>query len=312
MALCAGIGGLEIGLDIALPEYRCVCYVERETYPAAVLVSRMANQVLDEAPIWDDIETFDGRPWRGVVDIISAGVPCQPWSDAGKRQGVQDERWIWEDIARIIGEVRPVHVFLENVPGLVRGGLGEILGTLAILGYDAEWDLFSAAAVGAPHIRKRLFVLAYPSREGTLGGPRLTGHDADEDHYGRCSVGGGGEYDGRTVVAHANGIGREGCEVSERSGRQEQAEPPIPCHGGPSVANPNGKGLLPSRAVRGGTPFPIPKSPGNGWEWWSPEPELGRVVDGIAHRVDRVRAIGNAVVPGVAAVAFKVLESRFG
>ena len=150
MALCAGVGGLELGIKLAIPSYRTVCYVEREVYAARVLVARMEDKTLDAAPIWDDVSTFDGRPWRGVVDIISAGFPCQPWSDAGRRQGVQDERWIWDDIARIIGEVRPLLVFLENVPGLVRGGLGVVLGSLSVLGYNAQWGVFCAAAQGAP------------------------------------------------------------------------------------------------------------------------------------------------------------------
>jgi len=162
MALCAGAGGLELGLRIALgDDYRCVVYVEREAYAAAVLVARMANQALDTAPVWDDLSTFDGKPWRGVVDIVSAGFSCQPWSAAGKQLGIEDERWIWPDIARVIRQVGPEWVFLENVAGLVRGGLEHVLRDLAESGFAAEWDSFSAAEVGAPHLRERLFILAH-------------------------------------------------------------------------------------------------------------------------------------------------------
>lgn len=163
LALCAGIGGLELGLHIALGEdYRTVCYVEREACAVATLVARMEDAGMDRAPIWDDIKTFDGTAWRGCVDIISAGFPCQPWSVAGQRKGAEDERWIWGDIARIIGEVGPGIVFLENVPGLlVPEGMGQVLGDLSEMGFNAEWGVFSAAEVGAPHIRRRVFILAY-------------------------------------------------------------------------------------------------------------------------------------------------------
>jgi DNA (cytosine-5)-methyltransferase 1 len=166
MALCAGAGGLELGLHIALgDDYRCVVYVEREAYAAATLVARMADQALDTAPVWDDLTTFDGKPWRGSVDIVSAGFSCQPWSAAGKQLGIEDERWIWPDIERIVREVEPEWVFLENVAGLVRGGLEHVLRGLAVQGFDAEWDTLSAAEVGAPHLRTRLFILAYRSRQ---------------------------------------------------------------------------------------------------------------------------------------------------
>ena len=126
LALCAGVGGLELGLSLAIPGYRTVGYVERDTYAAATLVARMADSALDTALVWDDITTFDGRPWRGVVDIVSAGFPCQPWSAAGQRRGTKDKRWLWPDIARIVREVGPMLVYLENVPGLLAGGLGHV------------------------------------------------------------------------------------------------------------------------------------------------------------------------------------------
>jgi len=166
MALCAGAGGLELGLRIALgDDYQCMVYVEREAYAAATLVARMAEEALDPAPVWDDLATFDGRPWRGLVDIVSAGFSCQPWSAAGKRLGIEDERWIWPDIARVLREVDPEWVFLENVAGLVRGGLELVLRELAVQGFDAEWDSLSAAEVGAPHLRQRLFILAHRPRQ---------------------------------------------------------------------------------------------------------------------------------------------------
>ena len=135
MAICAGVEGIELGLRLVEPEYRTVCYVEGELYTAAILRTRMEEALLDEAPIWDDVKTFNGKSWRGKVDIITAGFPCQPWSVAGKQEGTKDERWIWPDIARIIGEVRPGYVFLENVQAsLIKGEATLSLETLPKLG----------------------------------------------------------------------------------------------------------------------------------------------------------------------------------
>jgi len=123
----------------------------------------MEDEALDPAPIWcGDLADLDCAPFAGRVDLVTAGFPCQPWSVAGKREGKHDDRWIWPGIARIIREVRPGLVFLENVRGLVSGGgLEPVLGDLAGLGFDAEWTCLRASEVGAPHRRERVFVLAY-------------------------------------------------------------------------------------------------------------------------------------------------------
>ena len=165
LALCAGVGGLELGLRSL--GVVCVGMVERDAFAASVLVGRMEDAALDPAPVWSDLATFDGRPWRGLVDVLSAGYPCQPFSVAGKKLGAADERHLWPEVARIIGECRPAAVVLENVERHVRDGLREVLGDLASLGFDAEWGVLSAGAVGAPHQRERVFVLAWtPNEEG--------------------------------------------------------------------------------------------------------------------------------------------------
>lgn len=182
LALFAGYGGFPLALR-GVRGHRTVCYVERDAYAAATLVARMDEARLDQAPVWSDVCTFDGRPWRGRVDVITAGFPCQPFSLAGKQLGTDDDRWLWPDIARIVGDVEPRYVFLENVPGVVRAGLAEVLGDLARLGFDAEWGLLSAAAVGAPHRRERFWLLAHagPADSGadvadTAGERRDEGH----------------------------------------------------------------------------------------------------------------------------------------
>ena len=162
LALFAGAGGGILGGQLL--GWRTVCAVEWEQYPASVLCARQNDGLLPHFPIWDDVQTFDGKPWRGIVDVISGGFPCQDISCAGKGAGIEGERsGMWTEFARIISEVRPQYVFVENSPMLTSRGLGTVLGDLASMGFDAEWGVLSAAAVGANHKRERIWVLAYSS-----------------------------------------------------------------------------------------------------------------------------------------------------
>lgn len=184
LALCAGGGGLEIGLAGCL-ETRVVCYVERELSAAIVLVEAMEAGRLDTAPVWSDLETFSGRGWAGKVDIVTAGFPCQDVSSLGKRAGVEGERTgLWRHVARVAGEVRPRLVVLENVADLLAGGGGQwyaaILGDLASMGFDARWGCLRAEHAGAPHGRGRVFVVAYPEHEGC--GELWQAHNHDGRH----------------------------------------------------------------------------------------------------------------------------------
>ena len=142
LSLCAGAGGLDLGLALAEPGYRAVGYVERDAFAAAVLVARMEDQTLDQAPVWDDLAGFDGRPWRCAVDLVSAGYPCQPFSVAGRRRGTDDPRHLWPHVARVISECGPVWVFLENVPNHLNLGYREVRGELEGLGYGITEGLF--------------------------------------------------------------------------------------------------------------------------------------------------------------------------
>lgn len=119
LSLCAGTEGLGVGFKLAVPSARTVGYLEIDAYACAVLEARIAEGALDDAPIWTNLKTFDGKAWRGAVDCVLAGFPCQPFSTAGKRGGASDPRHLWPDVARVIGEIEPSIVFLENVPGLV-------------------------------------------------------------------------------------------------------------------------------------------------------------------------------------------------
>lgn len=180
--------GIRAGCDFLGWGSRCVCYIERDAYAASCLVARMEDAALDPAPIWDDLDTFDGRSWRGRVDCFAAGFPCQPWSSAGKQAGTEDERWLWPAIARIILDVEPRIVFVENVPGLISGGgLEYVLSDLAQMGFDAEWGHLTAQSVGAAHKRERVFIMAH-ARSSRRQQISRSAHANESQHEGRAEI----------------------------------------------------------------------------------------------------------------------------
>ena len=161
LALFAGAGGGILGGHLL--GWRTVCAVEWDAYAASVLVARQNDRYLAPFPIWDDVQTFDGRLWRGIVDVISGGFPCQDISSAGRGAGIDGERsGMWRHMARIIGEVRPKFVFVENSPMLTIRGLGRVLGDFSEMGYNARWGVIGAGHIGGSHLRERIWVLAYP------------------------------------------------------------------------------------------------------------------------------------------------------
>lgn len=171
ISLCSGVGMLDEGCAAAFEHlgvgYRVVAHVEREAFAAGQLVTLMEAGLIHPAPVWTDLCTFDAAAWRGKVDCVTAGFPCQPHSVAGSRKGVQDERWIWPDIVRIIRESGAWCVVLENVRGLLSsGGMDGVLADLAGLGFDAEWTVLGAGEVGASHKRERVFIVGLADGAG--------------------------------------------------------------------------------------------------------------------------------------------------
>lgn len=163
LALFAGAGGGILGGHLL--GWRTVCAVEWEPYPEAVLIQRQNDGILPPFPVWDDVRTFDGRPWAGRVDVVSGGFPCQDISSAGKGAGLDGEQsGLWSEMVRIIREVRPRYAFVENSPMLTSRGLGRVLGDLAEMGFDAKWGVLGADEVGAPHQRKRIWIVANSKR----------------------------------------------------------------------------------------------------------------------------------------------------
>ena len=157
LSLCSGVGGIELGFKLAEPTARTVCYVEIEAFACEILARRMEEKRLDAAPIWTNLKTFDCLPWRGKVDCVTGGYPCQPFSVAGKKLGKDDPRHLWPDIKRLIQEIQPPICFFENVSNHLRVGFEEVANDLRQLGYQIKAGLFTAAEVGAPHKRERLF-----------------------------------------------------------------------------------------------------------------------------------------------------------
>ena len=157
--LFAGAGGGILG-DLLLG-HQPICAVEINEYCQQVLSARQKDGRLPWFPIFADVTKFDGKPWRGIVDMVSGGFPCQDISSAGKGAGITGERsGLWREMARIIGEVRPQYAFVENSPALLTRGLGVVLSDLAKIGYDAKWTVLGAADVGAPHQRDRIWIRA--------------------------------------------------------------------------------------------------------------------------------------------------------
>ena len=161
LGLCAGYGGIELGLKRIFYALRTVAFCEIEGFAIANLVAKMEAGLLDAAPIWSDLKTFPWPEFSGKVDILTGGYPCQPFSAAGKRLGRSDPRHLWPYISTGIRTIRPTLVFVENVDGHVSLGLREVIEELAEIGYKTTWGVFSASEVGAPHQRKRVFILAY-------------------------------------------------------------------------------------------------------------------------------------------------------
>jgi len=166
IGLCAGYGGIEIGLKRVIPNLRSVALCEIEAFACANLVAKMEAGLLEPAPIWTDLKTFPWDSFRHRVDILTGGYPCQPFSAAGKRHGTDDPRHLWPWIADGIRLLQPTMCFFENVEGHISLGLSTVISDLEELGYKVSWGIFSASEVGAPHQRKRVFILAHRNDAG--------------------------------------------------------------------------------------------------------------------------------------------------
>lgn len=284
-SLFAGIGGIDLGLERA--GWECRFQVEWDPFCQRVLAKH-----------WPDVTRYGditGVDWSGVerVDLLAGGFPCQPFSVAGKQRRLDDERWLWPEFARAIRELRPSLVLVENVPGLLVGGMDAVLGDLAELGYDAEWESIPAAAVGAPHLRYRVWVVAHANGQGEPGQPvdALTGpgvmvQDTDRSTVEpRCGRRGAPEAD-QPPLADADSEGSQGRPVQPERPREWATR-------SRGVGDSDGTSAD-THAATGGS-----RRAASEPSWWSVEPDVGRVAHGVPARVDRLRSLGNAVVPQV-------------
>lgn len=315
VSLCAGYGGIDLGLARALGAVRTVAFVEIEAFAALNLVKKVEAGHLDECPIFTDLKAFPWELYCGRVDILSGGFPCQSFSSAGRRAGDRDPRHLWPYIADGIRRLgHPALVFLENVEGIISSKLTgsewsdpegtpvllHVLRELERMGYEATAGVFSASEVGAPHQRKRVFILGCRSdlsSEGRGIVDRLLrgterGQDVAHtcDHSGRCS--------GASVHSDRRAVDGRGESVPSERDAQD------------------------SHAQHASDAWPAPR--GAEQHTWEPQritkPSLGRNADGLAsgmvyaelcesvdNRTDELRLLGNGVVPATAERAFRVL-----
>ena len=352
LALFAGAGGGILGGKLL--GWTTVCAVEWEPYPASVLMQRQNEGILPPFPIWDDVQTFDGKPWRGIVDVVSGGFPCQDISAAGKGAGIEGKRsGMWTEMARIIGEVRPRFAFVENSPMLTSRGLGRVLGDLAAMGYDARWGVLGAVDAGAPHKRERIWIVAHAGSEraGSVGGETDTNrrrnarrnesalrqnHGPDgADRTNSASEAKGDVADAKNSEWRSGQFGKQNPSVWPQGhdksfgGREDVADAEkqgargLPIGTSSEYPRLGVSGENVADTVRGGLPQPESKSIQEWTEdrtsertriastsWWATEPDVGRVANGVAARVDRLKAIGNGQVPAVVRLAWEILSKK--
>lgn len=288
LALFAGGGGGILGGKLL--GWRTRCAVEIDSCARSILLARQRDGILDQFPIWDDIKTFDGKQWRGAIDVVSGGFPCQDISCAGKGGGLTGERsGLWFEMLRVVDEVKPRFVFAENSPNLRTLGLGTVLEGLASLGYDARWCVLGAWHVGAPHQRNRMWIVAYNNsrvqyvksvndKMACTSAIGQTVPDSDSERLRDELRGLIWERAAEEAALFADDGQKRNAPDSdsdrrdqgrERNGSEQEARRPTP--------------------------------------WWAVEPDVERVVYRLPHRVDRIKALGNAQVPLVAATAWRIL-----
>lgn len=240
ISFCSGYGGLERGLDLAGFKHRVLAYVEIEAYAAANLIAKMEQGELVPAPVWTDLKTFPAHLFRGKVDLITGGYPCQPFSTAGKQLGDKDPRHLWPFIKGHIRTIKPIQCLFENVEGHISNGLQQVVEELEEAGYETAWGIFSASEAGAPHRRKRVFLMGN-TNSTFIKGERIS-----------------------------SGVGEKHTNLNSRSPEVRREAP----------------------------------------QQWASEPSVGRVANGCPNQLDRLKLLGNGVVPQTAAVAWKTLNKE--
>jgi DNA (cytosine-5)-methyltransferase 1 len=287
ISLCAGYGGIDLGLKRVLPNLRTVAFSEIEAYAVANLVSKMEAGLLDAAPIWTNLKTFPWKSFRGKVDLLSGGFPCQPFSAAGRRKGDEDPRHLFPYIKQGIQLLRPAIVFLENVEGIISSKLGEgwtdtegtpvllhVLRELERVDYKATAGIFSASEIGAPHQRKRVFIMAYSNNLKRAAGSIDLVHQI-----------------GRSMEGTRKAISKEWSTRSNAIISNRDVWP--------SRRGEDQKEWEPKRTIK--------SSLGRGVDGSSNWMDYGDLCESVCNQTDELRLLGNGVVPSTAERAFRVL-----
>lgn len=311
--LFSGIGGITKALEGYV---RPVAYCENDRYAQAVLLCRVRDEHIPCAPIWDDVRTLRGSLLPEKPEIIYGGPPCQPWSSAGKRIGKTDERNMWPEALRLVEELRPAHCFFENVDELAADSYFiEIVERLETLGYFVPWPIILAASdVGAPHQRDRLWIAAHLAGEpmGTSRQPWVHGGMGEATDASRDGV------QGKPISAKRrcqNSDPDRGYQMADSESIRWSEGRPKPAgiegrYDGPAsnlqIADLDTTGL-PLFQRRRAPPEARGRTESYSNDWWSVEPGVGRMVHGLPFRMDRIKCLGNAVVPAQAREAFEIL-----
>lgn len=294
--LFSGIGGFSLGLE-RTGGFETVAFCEIEEFPRRVIAKHWPN-----VPCYRDVRelTAERLAADGIaVDVICGGFPCQDISTAGKGAGLAGERsGLWSEIARLVGELAPRFVIVENVAALLSRGLGNVLGDLASLGYDAEWHCIPASAIGAPHRRDRIWIVAYPNSAFREGARVSSGVQSSHTGIGECSS-------QTTFVAYPTKLQRDGSKLYREHSEGAVSEfRDSGCAG--DVADTTGERLSrPWKPIigrgaetqrQGQATWPFASSLGDNWRV---EPDVGRVANGVPDRAHRLKGLGNAVVPQI-------------
>jgi len=304
LALFAGGGG---GLLASyLLGWKTIAAVEIDPYCRKILLQRQRDQILEPFPIWDDIRTFNPLPFKGCIDVVSGGFPCQDISAAGKGKGLSGERsGLVFEMLRVVETIQPELVFAENSPLLRSRGLNVILREFNRMGYHACWGVLGAGDLGAPHKRKRMWIVAQLANSNRSELREQPGRGCREDGQSETFFAVDGES---KQLANPPGKRRGSGRTWGVTGKDQRYKRL------PGDPNPNGKRL--QRRIRS----ELQKCPGQLLAGeacthdvkhstnWVIEPELGRVADGVAYRVDRIKTLGNGQVPIVACVAWNILS----
>jgi len=290
ISFCSGYAGIERGLDLAGVKHKVIAYVEIEAFAIANLVAKMEAGQLDPAPIWTDLKTFPSEIFSGKVDLITGGYPCQPFSAAGERKGAEDERHLWPYIRKHIKAIKPNRCFFENVEGHISLGLSTVISDLEEDGFRTAWGIFSAREVGAPHQRKRVYIM------GNAKGMFFNGCKSDQ----KSSPVQESEF------RNTNGTSNE---LSNTKGERLQGRTISDLPDGQRT-KPNGQQLTRCHQLYAQDWPARPNQQQHQWESSRIKPRLGGKSDGYSNSVDRLRLLGNGVVPQTAAKAWLTLTEQ--